>query len=75
MCVALGLGVLLFPLDVRLPRGVLLVFAASPLLTGLALIAPMTPRWAHGMCNEIAECDFSHTMPVQKHNLFIPVNC
>src|SRR5438105_12265483 len=28
ICVALGLGVLLFPLDVRLPRPFLLVFAA-----------------------------------------------
>src|SRR6266487_914312 len=29
VCVALGLGALLFPLEVRLPRGVLVVFAAS----------------------------------------------
>ena len=45
VCVALGVGALLFPLEIRLPRGVLLVFAASPLLVGLSLIAPMTPRW------------------------------
>ncbi|MBF6592198.1 MAG: hypothetical protein IVW57_16935, partial [Ktedonobacterales bacterium] len=36
---------LLYPLEVRLPRGFLVVFAASPLLAGLALIAPVTPRW------------------------------
>ncbi len=46
ICVALGLGALLFPLEVRLPRGVLLAFAASPLLAGLALVAPVTPRWS-----------------------------
>lgn len=45
VCVALGLGALLFPLDVRLPRGVLLVFAASPVLAGLALVGPVTLHW------------------------------
>ncbi len=45
VCVALGVGALLFPLEIHLPRGVLLVFAASPLLVGLSLIAPVTPRW------------------------------
>lgn len=45
VCVALGLGALLFPLDVRLPRGFLLVFAASPVLAGLGLIGSVTPRW------------------------------
>ncbi len=44
--VALGLGALLFPLDVRLPRGFLLVFGASPVLAGLGLLRHVTPRWA-----------------------------
>lgn len=46
ICVALGLGALLFPLTVPLPRGFLLVFAASPLLAGVSLLAPVTPRWS-----------------------------
>jgi cation:H+ antiporter len=46
VCVALGLGALLFPLEVRLPRGFLVVFAASPILAGLAVLGPVTPRWA-----------------------------
>lgn len=45
VCVALGIGALLFPLTVKLPRGFLLVFAASPILAGLSLFAPITPRW------------------------------
>lgn len=45
VCVALGLGALLFPLEVRLPRGILAVFALSPLLAGISFIAPVTPRW------------------------------
>ncbi len=44
--VALGVGAMLFPLEVRLPRGVVVVFASSPLVAGLGLIAPVTPRWA-----------------------------
>src|SRR4051812_15002258 len=39
VCVALDLGALLFPLDVRLPRPVLLVFAATTVLAGLDLLA------------------------------------
>lgn len=45
VCVALGLASLLFPLEVQLPRGVLAIFAASPLLAGLPLLFPITPRW------------------------------
>lgn len=44
--VALGLGALLYPLEVRLPRGVLAVFALSPVVAGLGILAPVTPRWA-----------------------------
>jgi len=45
ICIALGLGALLFPLEVRLPRGVVLIFAASSVVAGLGLVAPITPRW------------------------------
>ncbi|MDQ6899477.1 MAG: hypothetical protein M3072_08220 [Candidatus Dormibacteraeota bacterium] len=46
VCVALGLGAVLFPLRVDLPRGVVLVLAASPLVAGLALIGDRTSRVA-----------------------------
>lgn len=46
VCVALGLGSLLFPLQVNLPRGTLLLFAVTPLLPGLALFGPAMPRWS-----------------------------
>ena len=38
VCGALGLGAVLFPLRVRLPRGVLVLFAATPVAGGLALL-------------------------------------
>jgi cation:H+ antiporter len=46
VCVALGLGAVLFPLQVRLPRGVLVIFAASPVLAGIAVIGDTTSRVA-----------------------------
>lgn len=46
VCVALGLGALLFPLRVRLPAGVLAVLAATPVLAGLAIAGPTTSRLA-----------------------------
>jgi len=46
VCVALGLGALLFPLHVELPTGVLAIFAVTPVLAGLALIGDRTPRVA-----------------------------
>jgi cation:H+ antiporter len=46
VCVALGLGAVLFPLRVQLPRGVLLSLAAAPVLAGTALIGERTSRIA-----------------------------
>ncbi len=46
VCVALGLGALLFPLKVTIPKSVLLLFAVTPIVAGLALLTPITPRWA-----------------------------
>src|ERR1700682_2853648 len=46
VCVALGLGAVLFPLKVSLPRGILLLLAAAPGLAGVALIGGTTSRTA-----------------------------
>ena len=46
VCVALGLGALLFPLRVRLPTGVLAAFACTPVLAGLAIVGQTTSRVA-----------------------------
>lgn len=46
VCVALGVAAIFYPLEVRLPRGVVLLFGASPVLAGLGLAGAVTPRWA-----------------------------
>ncbi|HEV7679249.1 MAG TPA: hypothetical protein VGQ42_11835 [Candidatus Dormibacteraeota bacterium] len=45
VCVALGVGAMIVPLRVALPRGVLIVFALAPVLAGVPLLASPTPRW------------------------------
>jgi cation:H+ antiporter len=44
VCVALGLGAVLYPLRVDVPRRVLLVLAGAPVLSGVALTSAVTPR-------------------------------
>ena len=46
VCVALGLGGMIAPLEVRLPRFFLLLGAIAPMLVGLALIGETTSRLA-----------------------------
>ncbi|TMC09972.1 MAG: sodium:calcium antiporter [Chloroflexi bacterium] len=46
VCIALGLGAVLAPLRVDLPRGVLVTLGVAPALAGLALIGGSTPRLA-----------------------------
>ncbi|MGI8847124.1 MAG: sodium:calcium antiporter [Candidatus Dormibacteria bacterium] len=45
ICVALGLGALIAPLRVTLPKGIVALLAAAPVVAGVALAGPTTPRW------------------------------
>jgi cation:H+ antiporter len=49
VCVALGVGAALYPMEVRLPRGFLIVFVLAPVAAGLGIIFPVTPRWVGGL--------------------------
>ena len=46
VCVALGLGGIIAPLTIRLPRPFLLLGGCAPVVAGLALIGPTTSRLA-----------------------------
>lgn len=46
VCVALGLGAVLYPLRVRLPRGFLLLMASSPVVVGIGILGGRTSRLA-----------------------------
>jgi len=44
VCVALGLSALVFPLRVELPRPVLLIFLAAPIVAGVGVLSPALQR-------------------------------
>jgi cation:H+ antiporter len=44
VCVALGVGALLYPLRVRLPKRILVIFVATPVLSGLGVAWPVLQR-------------------------------
>lgn len=71
VCVALGLASVLFPLEVTLPRGVLLVFAASPLVAGIGLIASPTPRWAGAILLVSFVAAMVYLVVVSRHRTFM----
>jgi len=44
VCVALGLAAVVFPLRVRIPRQLLIIFAATPVLAGVGILTPTLQR-------------------------------
>jgi cation:H+ antiporter len=46
LCIALGAGALIAPLEARLPRGVVLLVPAAAVVAGLPILFPATPRWS-----------------------------
>ena len=49
VCIALGVGALLYPLQVRLPNGLLATMAAAPLVAGLVVVSDRPPRFVGGV--------------------------
>lgn len=49
VCVALGVGAALYPMELRLPRGFLVLFVLAPVVAGLGVLFPVTPRWVGGV--------------------------
>ena len=45
LCMALGVGALIAPLKVRLPRGIVLLLPGAALVAGLPILFAETPRW------------------------------
>lgn len=70
VCAALGLGAVVAPLQVRLPRGFLLVFAAAPLLAGLALFAPVTPRWSGAVLLVAFAAAMTYLVAASRHRTY-----
>ena len=71
ICVALGLAALLFPLKVQLPRGVLVIFAVSPVLAGLTLLGTTTPRWAGAILLLAFAAAMVYLVQISRHRQFL----
>lgn len=71
LCVALGLGALLFPLRIQLPRSVLILFAASPLAAGIALFNPVTPRWTGAVLLIAFVAIMFYIVRISRHRTFL----
>jgi cation:H+ antiporter len=46
LCIGLGAGALIAPLEARLPRGVIFLVPAAAVIAGLPILFPATPRWS-----------------------------
>ena len=71
VCLALGAGAMIVPLRVRLPRSVLLLFAVTPLLAGLPLIAETTPRWTGAVLLAVFAGALAWVLRVSRHHRFM----
>ncbi len=71
VCVALGAGAMIVPLRVRLPPGVLLLFAAAPLLAGLPLVSGTTPRWTGAVLLAAFGATLLYVVRVSRHHQFM----
>ena len=71
VCVALGLGAMIVPLRVRLPRGVLVVFALTPVLAGLPLLGDTTPRWTGAVLLLAFAAVLVYVVRVSRHHVFM----
>lgn len=71
VCVALGVGAVLFPLHVRLPRGVLLLFVVSPVLAGLGVLFPVTPRWTGALLLLCFTGAIAYIVSASRHHRFL----
>ena len=71
VCVALGAGAMIVPLRVRLPRTVLLLFAATPVLAGLPLIGTTTPRWTGAALLLLFLGSLAYVLRISRHHRFM----
>jgi cation:H+ antiporter len=71
VCVALGLGAVLYPLRVRLPRGFLVLMAACPLAVGVGLLGGTTGRLAGAALLAAFALAVAYLVVVSRHHRFL----
>jgi cation:H+ antiporter len=71
VCVALGLGAVLYPLRVRLPRGFLVLMAACPPAVGVALLGGTTGRLAGAALLAAFAAAIAYLVVASRHHRFL----
>ena len=71
VCVALGLGAVLYPLRVRLPRGFLVLMAACPLAVGVGLIGGTTGRLSGAVLLAAFALAIAYLVVASRHHSFL----
>ncbi len=71
VCVALGLGAVLYPLRVRLPRGLLVLMAACPLAVGIGLIGGTTGRLSGVVLLAAFALAIAYLVVASRHHSFL----
>lgn len=71
ICIALGLGAVIAPLRVTLPRGVVLLLGAAPLAAGVALIGNTTSRWSGGVLLVLFALAMTYVIRASRDHKFV----
>ncbi len=71
VCVALGLGALIAPLRVHLPRGVVLLMPAAAVVAGLPILFPRTPRWTGAVLLLAFALAIAYLIIASRHHEFL----
>ena len=71
VCVALGLGAVLYPLRVRLPRGFLVLMAACPPAVGVGLLGGTTSRLAGAALLAAFALAVAYLVVASRHHRFL----
>ncbi len=71
LCTALGLGAVIAPLRVRLPRGVVLLIPAAALLAGIPVLFGVTPRWTGAVLLGAFTLALSYLVAASRSHRFI----
>ena len=71
VCVALGLGALLYPLRVRLPHGFLVLMAACPLAVGVGLTGGTTGRLSGAVLLAAFALAIAYLVVASRHHSFL----
>jgi len=71
VCVALGLGAMIAPLRVSLPRGVLVLFALVPVVAGIPLLGSPTPRWTGAVLLMAFVAALGYVVRASRHHTFV----